>query len=111
MADQKRFLKRREQNRRAVKTGATLVKSGGAVWRQVKKKPVNIDFYQHSRALKDGGAERVRTDDPHNAIVVKWPVFPRKSSNQKSVSLRFPKCCPDGAVFQILARFAQAWRT
>jgi hypothetical protein len=34
------------------------------------KKPVNIENIQHLRALKDGGADRSRTCDPHNAIVV-----------------------------------------
>jgi hypothetical protein len=31
---------------------------------------VNIGSYQHSRAFLDGGAEEIRTPDPHNAIVV-----------------------------------------
>jgi hypothetical protein len=52
----------------------------------LKKKPVNIGFNQHSRAFLDGGAEEIRTPDPHNAIVGKWPVFVRKSSKQKSAS-------------------------
>ena len=34
------------------------------------KKPVNIGFNQHSRAKLTGGADKIRTCDPHNAIVV-----------------------------------------
>ena len=34
------------------------------------KKPVNIRFNQCLRDFKNGGADRDRTCDPHNAIVV-----------------------------------------
>ena len=31
---------------------------------------MNIEHGQHSRAKLDGGADKIRTCDPHNAIVV-----------------------------------------
>jgi hypothetical protein len=34
------------------------------------KKTANVDGHQHWRPKKDGGADRDRTCDPHNAIVV-----------------------------------------
>jgi hypothetical protein len=37
---------------------------------QAIKRPINIEFNQHLRAKLDGGAEGIRTHDPHNAIVV-----------------------------------------
>jgi len=47
---------------------------------------------EEKRGDLDGGAEGIRTPDPHNAIVGKQPLFLRKSTHQKSVSHRFPKC-------------------
>ena len=34
------------------------------------KKPVNLESLRRSRAKSDGGADKARTCDPHNAIVV-----------------------------------------
>ena len=50
------------------------------------KKPVNIELLRRSRAKLDGGAERVRTDDPHNAIVVLYQLSydPNQKGNFKS---------------------------
>jgi hypothetical protein len=36
----------------------------------MNRRPVNIGRNQHLRASWDGGAEGIRTPDPHNAIVV-----------------------------------------
>ena len=69
--------------------------SVGLGWRN--KKPVNIGFNQRSRAFLDGGAEEIRTPDPHNAIVVLYqlsydPIQKRPessdvlSSKSKSIS-------------------------
>ena len=50
------------------------------------EKPVNIESLRRSRAKLDGGAERVRTDDPHNAIVVLYQLSydPNQKGNFKS---------------------------
>jgi hypothetical protein len=50
-----------------------------------EKKPVNIEDIQHLRALKDGGADRSRTCDPHNAIVVLYQLSYDPIRNAKTL--------------------------
>jgi hypothetical protein len=47
---------------------------GGAAWKNADAKEKEREVNQRNRTpgtlgAKDGGAERIRTDDPHNAIV------------------------------------------
>jgi hypothetical protein len=57
----------------------------GARQRLIMKKPVNIENIQHLRALKDGGADRSRTCDPHNAIVVLYQLSYDPIRNAKTL--------------------------
>ena len=52
------------------------------------KKPVNIGFNQHSRAKLTGGADKIRTCDPHNAIVVLYQLSYDPSQVPLSLSQR-----------------------
>ena len=57
----------------------------------MNKETVNIEFLRYSRPESNGGADKARTCDPHNAIVVLYQLSYDPIQNAETLDCHRPK--------------------